>query len=435
MNLLWADMDTIVPLLGCVTRLHPLIYHRNRERPWSSEGVEPLSETEAHQFLRHAARVQSLKIWEDHIHLLTVLIQKCFFLRLLRLHWQPENTGHLNLFLSPILRHCSLPAIHSDLGSVATCCPVLESLSIGTVRLYTADELSLLSDTVRSCRQLVDLCCPCLDFAAWKHLSDLPTLLTVRIQDHDTYHRLDWENLYFARFLNLNILDLCVRTCTDAITVMQHSEFPSLKEFRIYVYVFPWVEAEQLCRALSLCKACNLERIEISTYCPADQERFSEQYSTAIKTFLPFPQLRTLRLSLHCPIYLDNDLLLEAVSHWPHISHLKLNRPRFPSPPPAVTFRGLFAALRECPNLQILQVSIDAVNIDIDPTVESFQHTSLQSLDVCNSPIVDPEVVARIISSMLPCIYTIGYDDSDDSDDSDQPNLWHTVNCLICRNA
>jgi hypothetical protein len=27
MDLLWADMHGIVPLLGCVTRLHPMIYH------------------------------------------------------------------------------------------------------------------------------------------------------------------------------------------------------------------------------------------------------------------------------------------------------------------------------------------------------------------------------------------------------------------------
>ncbi|OJA11048.1 hypothetical protein AZE42_07184 [Rhizopogon vesiculosus] len=26
MDLLWADMDNLEPLLGCVTRLHPLIY-------------------------------------------------------------------------------------------------------------------------------------------------------------------------------------------------------------------------------------------------------------------------------------------------------------------------------------------------------------------------------------------------------------------------
>ncbi|OJA20163.1 hypothetical protein AZE42_10980, partial [Rhizopogon vesiculosus] len=156
----------------------------------------------------------------------------------------------------------------------------------------------------------------------------------MRINEY-THYRLDWDNLYFARFLNLTTLILYVQTCTDVITVMQHSEFPSLKEFQIYVGVFPWAEAEELCRALSLCKACDLESIEISTYGPTAQEQFSEQYSTAIKNFLRFPQLRTLRLSLYCPIYIDNDFLLEAMSSWPHIRYLKLYRPRFPSVSPA----------------------------------------------------------------------------------------------------
>jgi len=46
----------------------------------------------------------------------------------------------------------------------------------------------------------------------------------------------------------------------------------------------------------------------------------------------------------------------------------------------------------------------DAVNIDIDPEVESFQHTSLQTLDVCSSHVGDPVVISRIIFMMLPCI-------------------------------
>lgn len=30
MDLLWAKVDRLQPLLGCVSRLHPLIYHRSR---------------------------------------------------------------------------------------------------------------------------------------------------------------------------------------------------------------------------------------------------------------------------------------------------------------------------------------------------------------------------------------------------------------------
>jgi hypothetical protein len=63
-------------------------------------------------------------------------------------------------------------------------------------------------------------------------------------------------------------------------------------------------------------------------------------------------------------------------------------------------------ALRQCPYLEVLQLLIDAVNIDIDPIeAESFQHTSLQKLHVY-SDMADPQTVARIISSVLPYVFS-----------------------------
>jgi len=48
-------------------------------------------------------------------------------------------------------------------------------------------------------------------------------------------------------------------------TLMQHSEFPSLKEFRLGVRDLRWEEAEQLFHALSQCKACQtLEHVFIA---------------------------------------------------------------------------------------------------------------------------------------------------------------------------
>jgi hypothetical protein len=74
------------------------------------------------------------------------------------------------------------------------------------------------------------------------------------------------------------------------------------------------------------------------------------------------------------------------MSSWLHIRCLDLRDSRLYLQS-TITFRGLFAALRLCPHLCTLWLSMDAVNIDIDLEAESFQH---------------PEVVARIIFSMLP---------------------------------
>ncbi|OAX33742.1 hypothetical protein K503DRAFT_869357 [Rhizopogon vinicolor AM-OR11-026] len=93
------------------------------------------------------------------------------------------------------------------------------------------------------------------------------------------------------------------------------------------------------------------------------------------------------------------------MSSWPHIRTLELADTRVN--PPAITLRGLFAALRLCPDLHTLQIYLDAVNIDIDPEAELFQHTSLRELDICDSNVEDPKAVAYIIFSMLPCISSI----------------------------
>ncbi|OJA10547.1 hypothetical protein AZE42_12868 [Rhizopogon vesiculosus] len=78
---------------------------------------------------------------------------------------------------------------------------------------------------------------------------------------------MDWDHLYSAHFFNLTTLTFYVNTSTDVITVMQHSEFPSLKEFKMMVDELPCTEAEKLFHALSLCKACKtLQRIEILSY-------------------------------------------------------------------------------------------------------------------------------------------------------------------------
>ncbi|KAG0694971.1 hypothetical protein DFH29DRAFT_295970 [Suillus ampliporus] len=406
MDELWADIYGLRPLLGCVTRLYPMIYHSGKYL-WSSEGIEPLCEHEARQFLRHAARVRSLQIpFDNHFHLLSVLpIETCMFPRLLSLSMVLHPTGYLHLFLSPTLRRCLVPAVHLDLKSIATRCAALEDLSVKIPYPYqsTADELSLLSDSIRLCKRLVTLSCPPLDWAAWEHLSNLPTLCTVAIFG-EVLFPLDRDNFTFAFSLNVTTLSFHVNPAPYVITVMEHVEFPSLKDFKMIVRTLPWADAEQLFRALLQCKA-TIEDIDISSRDQGVREP-SGGYLTAITQFLCFTQLRTLRLAFpHSCIDLDNDLLLEAMSSWPHIRALKLDDPVFR--PATITFRGLLAGLRQCPHLHTLHILMDAMNVDLDPKAESFQHASLQTLDVRSSHTTDSEAVAHIILSMLPCVKSV----------------------------
>jgi hypothetical protein len=76
-------------------------------------------------------------------------------------------------------------------------------------------------------------------------------------------------------------------------------------------------------------------------------------------------------------------------------------------PLPIVTFGGLFAGVRLYPNLHTLCLDMDAINIDIDPETESFQHASLRRLNIGTSVAENAGVLAHIILAMLPCIEDI----------------------------
>ncbi|OJA19708.1 hypothetical protein AZE42_12163 [Rhizopogon vesiculosus] len=257
--------------------------------------------------------------------------------------------------------------------------------------------------------RLKHLRCPSLDSVAWKHISNLPNLTTIIIYGTLDGFMLKWDNVIFTPFLNVTSLFFRLQSVADIITVMQNSEFPSLKELRVKVDALPCLEAEQLVHALAQCNACHtLEYVSVGCFDKPPDERSDKQLAV-IKPLLCFPQLRTLDLSLRHTIYLDNDLLLEAMSSWPHIHTLYLHsgNVRHPQFPPTVTFRGLFAALRFCPHLTALSLDMDAVNIDVDPDAESFQHISLHYWNVGNSIVEDREAVTRIILAMLPGVWEL----------------------------
>ncbi|KAG2139126.1 uncharacterized protein EDB93DRAFT_1230588 [Suillus bovinus] len=421
MDLLWAEIEELEPLLGCVTRLHPLIYHSDTRwgGPWA-RGIEPLSAHETRQFLRHSARIRKLNIDFDHPHFLSLIpAEACVFPRLRSLN---ISTKYLDLFLPHSLQRlyqCHLSTVNQSLqGPFMRRCTDLEHLCIYTPEMgdddSTANELSLLlSDRIRWCTRLVTLSCPMLDWATWKHLSSLPTLLELSIDQgcNDPPSLLKQDIVDLSPFLSITTISF--RQLYDAahiIAVMQHSQFPSLKEFRFEANYLGSEEAEQLFHALSNCKALQtLEKISIIAY----DSKFldSDGILKPIPHFLRFKQLRTLEL-IFCDscIYLDNDILLEAMSTWPDIHTLEITSSH--ALPSSVTLHGLFTALSLCPQLHTLRVAIDITTIDIDPDDDPIQHTSLQKAELeIYEFITDAESLARIIFAWLPCVDQVQRED------------------------
>lgn len=321
MDLLWAKLDGIEPLLSCVTRLYPIIYNRDRDSKYFRlDGIEPLSEHEVPQFLHHALRVRSLRIFQTgYFYFLSVLpTETCMFPRLLSLSTHANLTRYLHLFLSPTLRRCTLPDVHLDLKSVPILCAALEDLSIKSLG-HTAADMRVLYDSIRLCKRLVTLTCPLLDWTTWEHLSNLPTLLTLGIWDNRPRHSLGLRNLNLAPFLNVTKLCFFIKRAAYTIAVMQHLEFPSLNQFEMKVSDLPWADTKPLFHVLSQHKT--LSHITISSE-RGDRELqdLLDNSSMPIRQFFCLTQSRTLRFKFpYCSINLDDDLLLEVMSSWPHI--------------------------------------------------------------------------------------------------------------------
>lgn len=425
MELLWAEIDQLEPLLGCVTRLHPLVYRSGItwDQPWA-KGLGPLSAHEIRQFLRHSARIRTLSIMSDYpFHLLSVILaESCVLPRLKSL---TLSTKYLDFFLPHTLHRCHLLTVNECLQSVVIRCAALEHLSIHPPAPSnadsTADELPLLSDRICQCTQLVTLSCPMLNWAGWMHLSYLPTLLRVRIDqgysDHP-YLPLEQDIVNFSPFLNITTLSFQLYSATYLITIMQHSQFPSLKIFELEVTVLYSGEAEQLFSMLTHCKARQtLEIISISSYNDVLQD--SDISVAAIPHLLCFTQLRILRLKFfNACIYLDNDILLEAMSTWSHICTLEIRDACLH--PSSVSLHRLFTALHLCPQLHTLRIAIDIAAIDIDPDDEPIQHTSIHTLEFRTSElqIENAETLARIVFTWLPFVDQV----------VDEDGIWNEVN-------
>ncbi|KAG1784410.1 uncharacterized protein HD556DRAFT_1464209 [Suillus plorans] len=406
-EIFWSGKQPIGAALN-VTEALPRLHW---DKPWT-KGVEPLSAHEIPQFLRHSSRIRKLKIQSEHPYLLSVIpAEACIFPGLKSLSL---TTVYLDLFLPHMLHRCHLLDVDKGLQSFVTRCIALEHLCIYTPEWLLVDsianQMSLLSDRIHWCTRLVTLCCPMLDWATWKHLSSLPTLLKLRIEqgcrDPPSLSKRDIVDLSILNITSLSFQEIYY--VADIITVMQHSEFPSLKEFEFRAKYISPEDAEQLFHALSRCKAC--QTLEEITFCSLKETYFVTPNSeplTPIPHFLCFTQLRTLELTFYnsC-IHLDNDMLLQAMSTWPHIRTLEINDSGDYASSSKVSLRGLFTALRLCPELHTLRVSINLATIDIDPDAEPIQHTSLRSLalDLSESQTTDAETIARIISAWLPCV-------------------------------
>ncbi|KAG2073424.1 hypothetical protein BDR04DRAFT_1094937 [Suillus decipiens] len=115
----------------------------------------------------------------------------------------------------------------NELQPVVTCCTALELLDIRTPDRNTINELSLLSNSVHLCKNLVTLSCPLLDWAAWKHLYNLSTLRSVSIEETRIAppQSLEQGVIDFSPFLNVTVLSFWLRSAAYSTTILHYLQF------------------------------------------------------------------------------------------------------------------------------------------------------------------------------------------------------------------
>ena len=155
--------------------------------------------------------------------------------------------------------------------------------------------------------------------------------------------------------------------------------------------------------------------------------------SDMFRPLFRFSNLRALEITVMSQFTLRDDDLCTMASAWPQLEELSLvdspaygHSPPFldeppPLPPPPglpqaswhpyihhtaeTTFHGLISLLRLCPHLRFFHVVIDATKLDglrSDKPGGGVCNRRIKHVKLIDSPISDPEAVARILLDILP---------------------------------
>jgi hypothetical protein len=141
-------------------------------------------------------------------------------------------------------------------------------------------------------------------------------------------------------------------------------------------------------------------------------------------------------VSLAQPFDLHDGDIFDLASSWPRLEILSLGGPRHA--PSRVTLRALYALARHCPNLEFLEIALDATDI---AGLESngFEgracQTNLTDIDLGYSPIAAATPVAAFLSATFPKLSEIApaYNDEaePESEEAAYGDRWKEVGRLL----
>ncbi|KAJ8590591.1 hypothetical protein M405DRAFT_157640 [Rhizopogon salebrosus TDB-379] len=299
------------------------------------------------------------------------------------------------------------------LGSLGARCPSIRKF----VCAYKAgSEMS--SDAVSAAicgwRNLVHLETGVINARALVHLASLPSLKSLHFRSSDHIDDMALPNSIPSFISNLDQVCIAAPSHSHLTRCLRNVRFLSCRSVVISMYhdLEPYhPDIPELIVSFSKCFSPVLEelfvklRFDLSNLDvdEPDNHRLAFGFDV-IAPLLSFSRLTKLDLDWFCPLNVDDNGLKDMVQCWPQLEEFHFGVSTAMLVPPSVTFIGLVHPLQHCRHLRNIHMSFRACPIDIDcePFSKTIPNMKVTHLEVGDSPIVDPIVVACQLHMLLP---------------------------------
>lgn len=189
-----------------------------------------------------------------------------------------------------------------------------------------------------------------------------------------------------------------------------------------------------------ICDPQVLETIKIthwgSSYTEIDDEQV-DVFADTLNPLYAYSNLRTVVIQPMKRMDLDNSTIDRMAGAWPKIESLAIRDPWVF--PPKVTVWGLLPLARHCPNLHILDITINGCAIIPEEALKEVQddhwNSPLRSLHLASSPIDSSlshqaRTIAWYLGNIFPSLHQVTWG-TNDKDCPDPTNDWSHVSSSI----
>ncbi|KAF8556867.1 hypothetical protein OG21DRAFT_1506087 [Imleria badia] len=431
LNCLWRKLDSLTRLLRCVFTKEEVIGIARTGK------LRSPSLAEWRIIKRYSHRIQELEIWDDES--IFLLEFSGFVLPNLRvLSWtlthDPESVAFIRPLLGPTLVAFNLSLnmetfddeesdadeveLRPFLETLPSICPGLKVVSFDVHRSQSGVEkiIPLLSQAVCSFDKLDRLAIRSpIDGVTLRHLIASPhftqLLLSAR-QSQIEELSLPRSDTPFPDAKKISLFGLNLSSITGLLR--SEGQIFSSTEFHLDIpptsqLTLSFLTALASRPRRSSLQSIILDRARANSHAwprePPD-EFLDDHYVLSCDTLQPlifFRELRELSIDLKNPISLNDEELVGLAHGWPMLRFLRFVSGNGLSTK-HLTLRGLILLVAACPQLQRVDLCVDARDIPTCGVGMDVRSTTIKELNFPGSPINNPRLVAKFLSKHFPSI-------------------------------